>query len=292
MAFDIQALADGNSVRLAQRHAPAVLAALLTVLLGWQAAGLVWRAVDASLFEPGLPPAADVGRNSNAANARADMSRIAALHLFGETEQVSGPAVAENVDAPETRLNLKLRGILSANEPDFSRAIIASGSSEKIYAVGASVPGGATVHAVLNDRVLLNRRGQVEALTLPKQSAEFSVTEDTGANDFTTASGEDFGDIREQLAEEPSALSEMVRIRPVMEGGQMRGVKIWPLQERERFAAAGLRPGDLVTAVNGSPLTDPAAMQQVMQQLDSLNSLTLTVERDGVSEDIILNASQ
>lgn len=289
MAFDIQALADGNSVRLAQRHAPGVLAALLTVLLGWQAAGLVWRAVDAALFEPGLPPAADIGASNDAANARANMSRIAALHLFGEAERAA-PDIAANVDAPETRLNLKLRGILSANEPDFSRAIIASGNSEKIYAVGASIPGGATVHAVLKDRVLLNRRGQIEALTLPKQSAEYSVNDN--ANDFTTASDEDFSDIREQLAEEPSALSEMVRIRPVMEGGQMRGVKVWPLRERERFAAAGLRPGDLVTAVNGSPLTDPAAMQQVMQQLDSLNSLTLTVERNGVSEDIILNASQ
>ena len=290
MTLDIQALANGPAVRTVQRHAPTLLAALLVVLLGWQSAGLVWRVVDASLYEPSLPPATDVGPGGTDNGGRVAMSRIASLHLFGQAEVQAAPEVAANVDAPETRLNLKLRGILSANQPAYSRAIIASGSNEDIYAVGASVPGGATVHAVLDDRVLLNRRGKIEALTLPRQSAEFSV-EDAG-NDFTAAPEEDFGDIRDQIAEEPSSISEMVRMRPVMEGGQMRGVKIWPLKDRERFSAAGLQPGDLVTAVNGSPLTDPAAMQQVVQQLDSMNSLTLTIERNGSTEDITLNASQ
>lgn len=290
MTFDIQALANGQAVRTVQRHAPALLTVLLVVLLGWQSAGLVWRVVEASLFEPSLPPAADVGPGGNDKGARVPMSRIASLHLFGQAEAQATPEIAANVDAPETRLNLKLRGILSANQPEYSRAIIASGNNEDIYAVGAGVPGGATVHAVLDDRVLLNRRGKIEALTLPKQSAEFTVED--ADNDFNAAPAEDFGDIRDQIAEEPAALSEMVRMRPVMEGGQMRGVKIWPLKDRERFAAAGLQPGDLVTAVNGSPLTDPAAMQQVVQQLDSMNTLTLTIERNGSTEEITLNASQ
>lgn len=277
-------------MRQARRQAPALLAIVLTVLLGWQSAGLVWRAVGIHLAEQSLPPAADIGRDSEEAIGRVDMSRVAGLHLFGAAEEAA-PEVAQDVDAPETRLNLKLRGILSSDEPEYSRAIIASGSSENIYAVGANVPGGATVHAVLRDRVLLNRRGQIEALTLPKQSAEFSIEEDR-SSDFTAPADEDLGDIRDQIAEEPSSLSEMVRIRPVVEGGQMRGVRIWPLKDRERFSAAGLQPGDLVTAVNGSPLTDPAAMQDIMQQLESIDSLTLTIERDGRSEDIILNASQ
>ncbi|MDX1454890.1 MAG: type II secretion system protein GspC [Gammaproteobacteria bacterium] len=274
-----------------ERRGPATSSVLLVLLAGWLSAELVWRVADTWSFKPGMPPAeALAGADSNSSGS-IDLARVAATHMFGAADPAEVQA-ASTINAPETRLNLKLRGILSATEADFSRAIIASGSLEKVYAVGSSVPGGAVVHSVLADRVILDRRGQLETLTLPRQSADITpeIREESSVD--SRSSGNDFTDIRDDLASNPGALSDLVRMQPVMENGQMVGVKIWPLQQRERFAAAGLRPGDLVTAVNGMSLTDPASMAEVLQGIQSLDSLSLTLRRGEQEENITLNADR
>jgi general secretion pathway protein C len=43
----------------------------------------------------------------------------------------------------------------------------------------------------------------------------------------------------------------------------------------------GLRPGDVVTSVNGIPLSDPTQMGQLFEQLSSARRLDVTVERGG-----------
>ena len=273
------------------RKGPAVSSALLVLLAGWLAAELMWRTVEALGYQPGMPPAAALRGPDQGSAGSTDIARVAATHMFGAADPAEVQA-ASTINAPETRLNLKLRGILSATDADYSRAIIASGSQEKVYAVGSSVPGGAVVHSVLADRVILDRSGQLETLTLPRQSADITPELRESSRPGDSDIDNDFSDIRDSVASDPGALSEMVRMQPVMENGQMIGVKIWPLQDRERFAAAGLRPGDLVTAVNGMSLTDPTSMAEVLQGIQSLDSLSLTLKRGEQEENITLNADR
>ena len=53
-----------------------------------------------------------------------------------------------------------------------------------------------------------------------------------------------------------------------------------------------LRPGDLVTAINGTPLEDPQQSQDVFRTIGATNEARVTVTRNGQSQDLVLNMSQ
>jgi len=53
-----------------------------------------------------------------------------------------------------------------------------------------------------------------------------------------------------------------------------------------------LKPGDLVTAINGQPLDDPQHSQEVFNTIQSSNTVTVSVERGGQKQDITLNVAQ
>ncbi len=48
-------------------------------------------------------------------------------------------------------------------------------------------------------------------------------------------------------------------------------------------------PGDLVTAINGTPLDDPARGMEILQSINSASEVTVTVERNGQSAQVSIN---
>jgi S1-C subfamily serine protease len=51
-------------------------------------------------------------------------------------------------------------------------------------------------------------------------------------------------------------------------------------------------PGDLVTAINGAPLDDPARGMEILQTMNSAADVTVTVERNGQPTQITINNAQ
>ena len=89
---------------------------------------------------------------------------IVAAHLFGTAEVVpEGP-----VNAPATRLKLRLLGVVDSEDEKLSRAIIAVASGQaRTYGVGDTIEKtDARLRSVQVDRVLLNRGGKVESLQM------------------------------------------------------------------------------------------------------------------------------
>ena len=67
-------------------------------------------------------------------------------------------------------LQLVLTGTIAGNDPQNGLAILGqSAQTAKVYAVGDNVPGGAKLHSVYSDRVIIDRNGQLESLALPRQ---------------------------------------------------------------------------------------------------------------------------
>ena len=67
---------------------------------------------------------------------------------------------------------------------------------------------------------------------------------------------------------------------------------MYPGRNRQQFAALGLRPGDLIKDIDGQSLTDPTQAVQVFETLGTADQVTLTVERNGEPQSIILKTSQ
>ena len=78
-------------------------------------------------------------------------------------------------------------------------------------------------------------------------------------------------------------------MQPARIGGVMRGYRIYPGRNRGIFSTAGLRPGDLVTAVNGVELDDPAKSLQLLGDLSQASNLSVTIERGGNQQTINVN---
>ena len=291
MNWNLQAVADDARMRKLNATLPPIMTAILVGIAAWVAAALVWQVVETVTTRPSLPSAAAIESTSGNEEPRIDVQRIAELHLFGKADAVGQQAAVESIDAPETRLNLQLQGILAADGDGQGLAIIRSGKNEKVYAPGDSVAGGARVHSILADRVILRRSGQLETLRLPRLGADIDGIEMSDVPTPPTESSEQLVELRQQISQNPSALTEIVRYSPVMRDGELYGYRVYPNRDRTAFADAGLRPGDVVTAINGVPMNDPAKAINMMNSLQASDSISLSIERGGKSMSVSLNAT-
>jgi general secretion pathway protein C len=78
----------------------------------------------------------------------------------------------------------------------------------------------------------------------------------------------------------------------VFANGQQRGYRVYPGRNRQQFSKLGLMPGDLVTAINGTPLDDPARGMEILQSINSASEVTVTIERNGQSSQVSINNAQ
>ena len=278
----------GLSERLPQ-IATAVLAIALAVELGFLVLGFMGNG---SIVAPAVPTAAPA-----ASAARSlDLPSIVNAHMFGIAAPVPGAAIDPN-SAPNTTMNLVLAGTIATQDPQHGLAIIGeSAANAKVYSVGEAVAGGATLHAVYTDRVLLERGGVIEALSLPRQSLGGPGRRTVGqapslpgaASQGTTLAE----NVRRLIAQDPGALTQIMRAQPVFLNGQQRGFRVYPGTNRQQFAKLGLMPGDLVTAVNGTPLDDPARGNEIFRTIGSSDSVHVTIERNGQRQELTLNMAQ
>ncbi|MCU7959492.1 MAG: hypothetical protein KZQ58_05730 [gamma proteobacterium symbiont of Bathyaustriella thionipta] len=105
-------------------------------------------------------------------------ARIAQWHLFGKARTVSQRKAQKTPrKAPETRLKLTLKGIAESNETAQAHAIIAApGKGQQSYRIGDELPGHAKLYAIESHRILLDRNGRIEALSLPQPKPGSSIS--------------------------------------------------------------------------------------------------------------------
>lgn len=284
-----------------QRYIP-WLNTLLVALLAWNLAHLTWRLVPVekgdtfiASMSPSSPASAEPQKKTYS------LLQVASLHLFGDATAVPVEQAQAPISAPETALNLTLKGLIAVDQQEQALAIIAQGrGDEQAYRVGDSVPGGAELHEILADRVILKRGGRFETLTLPKERMENStagtapIPPSPAARSVTPQSRyggnpQELKEMRERILSNPQEAMQLINAQPVMDGGQMKGYRVSPGRDRRLFSSVGLRPGDVVTSVNGVPLSDPAQMGQLLQQLTTANQLNVTVERGGRQSQLTLD---
>ena len=100
--------------------------------------------------------------------------------------------------------------------------------------------------------------------------------------------------VRRMVQQDPGLLDQVMRTVPSYDNaaGKLRGFRAYPGRNRNIFNKLGLKPGDLVTAINGQPLDDPEHSQEVFNTIQSSNTVTVSVERGGQKQDITLNVAQ
>jgi general secretion pathway protein C len=265
----------------------------MAVLIAYYLARLVWLLVPAAPEAPWTPPKAIQSSAMNSSGMASDVTAIAKAHLFGEADAEAAPVNDDDaIDAPETRLNLTLRAAVADQGNRIAHAIIGDGSgTEKVYFVKDSVPGGATLHKVHPDRVILNRGGVLETLRLPREPAGNRAAP-TASSAPVAAPAKSGQTVQQALSRNAGNFTQIIRPQPYMPGGQLKGYRVYPGRNRQQFAALGLRPGDLVTEINGTALNNPAQGMEIFRSLGESSQVTVTIERNGKSQALTLDVSQ
>ena len=226
-------------------------------------------------------------------HAGVDVQSVISAHLFGVA--TIDPSTQDPDNAPQSTANLVLAGTIATQDPKRGVAIISDGGPSKVYSVGDNV-GGASLHSVYLDHVILDRGGQLETLLLPRLLGPGMrgppVVRRTGGVDPRTVTAVD--NIRRLVQQDPGILDQVMRTVPSYDNaaGKLRGFRAYPGRNRQIFNKLGLKPGDLVTAINGTTLDDPQRSQEVFNTIQTSDHVSVTVERGGQKQEITLNIAQ
>lgn len=286
-----------------QRWGQRAINLLLIVLCAATLARIVWVLWPSDAGSQSVVPAATASKKTT---QPLDLSVIYNNHLFGRAEVKTKTPEAAPIDAPETRLNLTLTGIMAASGEEQSRALIKDGSGkQRPYGVGDDLPGNARLSAIHSDRVILERAGRYETLRMesklkgPGKSETRSRTRRSAAAPLPGASqgisaeaAAKISEARSEILKDPTKASQYIRVQPVYNQGQLKGYRVYPGKDRQLFKDVGLRAGELLTSVNGIQLDDPTKALQMLTDFSSATDVTVTLERAGQSRTLNINLNQ
>jgi len=137
---------------------------------------------------------------------------------------------------------------------------------------------------------VIDRDGQLESLALPRQVNAGNAPPPSSA--VLQGETNSLERMRRMISDQPGLLADVMRPQPVMDHGRMNGFRVYPGRDRMAFMRLGLRPGDQVTAINGTPLDDRDRGEQILHTLSSSSEAHVTVIRGGQQQDLVLNIAQ
>ena len=242
------------------------LKAILLALIAIQGARLVWALVT---------PLGPVGRWLP--GAPTSIPAAAQLALFSTFDPFSPAASPVQAVAAAPVSGLTLFGTrMSLGGAPGSAIIAGSDGVQNSFTVGDEVVPGLRLLSVGFDFVLLGGNGSEQRLAM-------EGAEEPAAPSATPGAPPPVGGTTQRLT--PQAIRENVAFAPRMAGGRVTGFLVSAVGDPAFLARAGLRDGDVITAVNGRPLTGAAALQS---QLTPGSRLSLSVERGAATVPVAL----
>ncbi|WP_341582234.1 type II secretion system protein N [Marinobacter metalliresistant] len=203
---------------------------------------------------------------------------MAIYDFFGRSGRAVEVAEAVRRSAPETRLRLRLEGVLVAQRPEDSGAIVAGSNGETAYyRVGEVLPGNAELAEVEPGRVLIRRGGRYESLTF-EESVSPDLVAEVAARPADSSPDVFLANAREQIDSQGMAALAPFGLGPVDESGMSGYVYDG---SNAMLNAVNLQAGDVITAINGQRLGDIDQDKALLENWRDQSQLEIEIERDG-----------
>lgn len=273
-----------RAVRWAARIAEIGLVAFLAFI----AAQALWLFIYGDAVRP-LDLDAEAGGSGVEAARVSDLSSLSGAGLFAVR---GGVETQTSQVLPETRLNLVLRGVRRGGDPRSGAAFIeVPGEGQRALGAGDAITDQVFLEEIYDDRVIINRRGVRESLFLSEEAARRAQSGAAPAASRAPApaarpagepsplSGQPMLSLAQEL--DPEDWIEGLRLAPELHDGRITGFRVRDSSHLEVLRAAGLIPGDIVTAINGERLNSPDAAARALALFETTDRIALTVLRDG-----------
>ena len=263
--------------RLPRTNVYSALELLLLAALAVQCARLVW-----TVATP-IGPLGD-WRPAQAGFAGSPSAVLQGFDPFFRLSVVDGkPTVV-------TSLQLTLFGTRLDEAMGGGSAIIAGPDGvQQSVPVGQEIMPGVRLKAVAFDHVTIDRGGAEEDLFIAQGdpanpgAAPTSSTSAAGDNEPPPppAPGDDRGITIAQLRSD-------IGFIPRIDGGKVSGLVVRPQGSGGAFRQAGLREGDIVTAIGGRAISAPDDIDRLGAQFAKGGNLSITIERGGQTLPLVI----
>jgi general secretion pathway protein C len=229
-------------------------------------------------------------RSTESAARSSMLQTLMNAHLFG-----LAPAPEGRLAVAQRDTTLVLTGTIATRHPSSGLAIIgASAETANVHPVGDSLASGVVLRAVYRDHVIVERSGQLSAVFFPRSGkAALTATAIPFASATRRARGNpndvDSEELQRQRIEqaietESERTAAFVRQQPFYSDGQLRGIALEPGSDPAMLAQLGIKAGDVLEFINGSPIADPDRLDWLRQRLQSGQPVELSVIRPGSGE--------
>lgn len=293
-------------VKLPQQRIAQALSIFLLIYIAFMVAKITWLvapSTNQTISNHGMNIAKQAKGQSNDKNY--DLTKLQELNLFGQYNvQVKEVTVEQITNAPETRLQLTLSGLVASDDVKIAAAIIENKGKQETYGIGDIIKDTrASLEQVLIDRVIIKQSGRAETLMLdgadynqpaqtvshkqesnkqmvaqnanPVQAAENVV--DQRENQSLSNSAKQ---LRADLNNDPGKITDYLRISPANKGGELVGYRLSPGKNPDFFNLSGLKSGDIAIEMNGHNLLAPLEAAQAMTALKTERDISLLVNRN------------
>jgi len=262
---------------------------LVLAALAHQVSVLVWHLVPEPQIDASPLPA-PVVPVASAENSGADYQQqaraIGQAFLFGKAAVEQKPVEVVE-EAPQTKLNYKLRGVYFSPEESLSSAIVETRPNDtRHYLLGQELADKITLARIEKDHILINRYGKLERLDLEKP--EFP----TGGGGVEPASGVSASQTallrsyKQRYSSNPMALATRFQAIPVQQDGTNIGFKLKALRGESLLKRLNFEPDDVFTAVNGVSLKNPFEALDALKSLTTASNVSVTILRNGSEQTI------
>jgi general secretion pathway protein C len=261
------------------------LRVVATLWMAWALAGLLWLLGGHGSVPLSAPPPAPRREAPTV-----DVGQLASLDLFGAPPVATAGGIA--ADAPDTTLQLRLAGVFVSGLPADSSAIVAERNNPaapvKSYRINDTLPGGAVLAEVHDDRILIRRgQGAAEVLRFEKtgllEGGNAAQAGLGGRGIEADDRADEAVDVRAALdnaimamGRNPDAFVQQFGLKP----GPL-GYEITDMTPEDLRGAIGLQPGDRILSVNGRRLGNPRQDQEVLTALKASGAARVEVQRGG-----------
>ena len=241
---------------------------LVLLLLAYQLSITFWRIFP----EPQLFNQSNIINQSQGGSVEQDQKSylakaeaIGRTYLFGKAE-VNTVLVQVVEEAPETKLNYKLRGIYFSEKTTLSSAIVEiKPNNSQYFKIGDELADKITVSSISSDHIIIDRYGRLERLNLQKPTVSGAgEARAAGIQMNPLASTKLLQSYKKRYVSNPLALAKRFQAIPVQENGRNVGFRLKALRGESLLKKLNFDANDVFTKINGISLDKP------FQALDAL----------------------
>lgn len=194
------------------------------------------------------------------------------------TEPSENPAETENLEP--TSLSLTLWGTVTGASDPWAVIEDRATRTQALYQEGDMVQE-ARLKKILKHKIILTHNDKDEVLEMETESPRAKTSAPGLPQAAPAEPGFTHPFTQMPMGGAATQIMNQIRIRPYFSKGSPDGVMVYGIRPDSVFSRAGLRNGDIVREINGTPVASVEEASALLADLEQIGSIQVTLLRSG-----------